>query len=104
MLELHEASGIEQLGSVKWQLTLCLVAVYLICYFSLWKGISTSGKASLQLSITRPPGNGCESRIAFELVRLGFRVSDKVRVSVRDRVDVKVSDGVRVGTFYFLSH
>jgi len=44
MLELHKADGIEQLGSVKWQLALCLVAVYLICYFSLWKGISTSGK------------------------------------------------------------
>jgi len=32
------------------------------------------------------------------LVGLGFRVRDKVRVSVRDRV------GVRVSTFYFLSH
>ena len=29
---------------------------------------------------------------------LGFRVRDKGRVSVR------VSDGVRVSTFYFLSH
>lgn len=25
-------------------MALCLLAVYLICYFSLWKGISTSGK------------------------------------------------------------
>ena len=32
------------------------------------------------------------------LVGLGFRVRDKVRVGVR------VSDGVRVSTFYFLSH
>ena len=32
------------------------------------------------------------------LVVLGFRVRDKVRISVKDRV------GVRVGTFYFLSH
>jgi len=38
------------------------------------------------------------------LVGLGFRVMDKVRVSVRDRVGVRVSDGVRVSTFYFLSH
>jgi len=30
------------------------------------------------------------------LVGLGFRVRDKVRVSVRDRVGVRVSDGVRV--------
>jgi len=38
---------------------------------------------------------------------LQFRVSwvrDKVRVSVRNRVDVRVSDGVRSSTSYFLSH
>jgi len=34
------------------------------------------------------------------LVGLGFRVRDKVGV----RVSVRVSDGVRVSTFYFLSH
>jgi len=34
------------------------------------------------------------------LARLVFRVRDKVRVSVSDRV----RDGVRVSTFYFLSH
>ena len=35
---------------------------------------------------------------------LGFRVRDKVRVSVWDRVSVKVGDGVRISTFYILSH
>lgn len=44
MLELQHAGGIGQLGHIKWQLALCLLVVYLICYFSLWKGISTSGK------------------------------------------------------------
>ena len=34
-------------------------------------------------------------------VGLGFRVRDKVRVSVRDRFGVRVSDGVRVSTFHF---
>ena len=38
------------------------------------------------------------------LVGLGFRVRDKVRVSVMDMVGVRVSDGVRVSTFYFSSH
>jgi len=42
--------------------------------------------------------------LSLGLVVLGFRVGDKVRVSVRHRVGVKVSDGVRVSTFYFLSH
>ena len=38
---------------------------------------------------------------------LQFRVSrvrDKVKVSVEDRVGVRVSDGIRVSTFHFLSH
>ena len=46
MLELHESDGVENIGTIKWELALCLLAVYLICYFSLWKGISTSGKVS----------------------------------------------------------
>jgi hypothetical protein len=46
LLELQEANGIEGLGHVKWDMALCLLIVYLICYFSLWKGISTSGKVS----------------------------------------------------------
>jgi len=50
--------------------------------------------------------NGKMWACSLGLVRLEFRVRDKVRVrvSVRDRVDVRVSDGVRVSTFYFLSH
>ena len=35
------------------------------------------------------------------LVGLGFSVRDKVRDSVRDRAGVRVSNGVRVSTFYF---
>lgn len=45
-MELHEANGIDGLGHVKWDVALCLFAVYIICYFSLWKGISTSGKVT----------------------------------------------------------
>ncbi|XP_011313206.1 sodium-dependent noradrenaline transporter-like [Fopius arisanus] len=44
ILELHESAGLHDLGIVKWDISLCLLIVYLICYFSLWKGISTSGK------------------------------------------------------------
>jgi len=35
------------------------------------------------------------------LVGLGFRVRDKVRVSVMDRVGVRISDKVRVSTCFF---
>nr|WLN44340.1 NTT8 [Sinonovacula rivularis] len=44
MLQLHKSGGIFAIGKINWQLMLCLLGVYLICYFSLWKGIHTSGK------------------------------------------------------------
>lgn len=44
ILELHQSQGLHDLGAIKWDIALCLFAVYVICYFSLWKGISTSGK------------------------------------------------------------
>ncbi|XP_025159006.1 sodium-dependent dopamine transporter isoform X2 [Harpegnathos saltator] len=44
ILELHESNGLHDLGAIKWDIALCLLVVYLVCYFSLWKGISTSGK------------------------------------------------------------
>ncbi|BES96093.1 transporter [Nesidiocoris tenuis] len=44
ILELHRSEGLHDLGSIKWDMALCLFVVYVICYFSLWKGISTSGK------------------------------------------------------------
>ena len=36
--------SIFNLGNLQWEAVICLAAVYLICYFSLWKGISMSGK------------------------------------------------------------
>ncbi|KAF8768004.1 Sodium-dependent dopamine transporter like protein [Argiope bruennichi] len=37
VLELQNSSGIDDLGHIKWEMCLCLAAVYLICYFSLGK-------------------------------------------------------------------
>ncbi|XP_065369688.1 sodium-dependent dopamine transporter isoform X2 [Calliphora vicina] len=44
ILELDKSEGLHDLGAIKWDMAACLLVVYLICYFSLWKGISTSGK------------------------------------------------------------
>ncbi|CAG5051397.1 unnamed protein product [Parnassius apollo] len=44
ILELQGSEGLHDLGAIKWDMALCLLVVYIICYFSLWKGISTSGK------------------------------------------------------------
>ncbi|CAG2225028.1 SERT [Mytilus edulis] len=45
VLEDQKAYGIEKVGSPKWQMVLCLIAVFVVVYFSLWKGIKSSGKA-----------------------------------------------------------
>lgn len=47
MLHLHESRGIDDLGPPRWQLTSCLVLVIILLYFSLWKGVKTSGKVRL---------------------------------------------------------
>ncbi|KAM6157187.1 sodium-dependent dopamine transporter [Erethizon dorsatum] len=44
VLHLHLSRGIDDLGPPRWQLTACLVLVIVLLYFSLWKGVKTSGK------------------------------------------------------------
>uniref|UniRef100_A0A8C4SNE1 Transporter n=1 Tax=Erpetoichthys calabaricus TaxID=27687 RepID=A0A8C4SNE1_ERPCA len=36
--------GIDEVGSLQWELTLCLFLVWVICYFCVWKGIKITGK------------------------------------------------------------
>ncbi|KAM8867258.1 sodium- and chloride-dependent GABA transporter 2-like [Synchiropus picturatus] len=38
------SSGIEDLGTVRWDLCLCLLLVWIVCYFSIWKGVKSTGK------------------------------------------------------------
>uniref|UniRef100_UPI003AB02EB0 sodium- and chloride-dependent GABA transporter 3-like n=1 Tax=Centroberyx gerrardi TaxID=166262 RepID=UPI003AB02EB0 len=38
------SGGIEELGSIRWELALCLLACWVLCYFSVWKGVRSSGK------------------------------------------------------------
>uniref|UniRef100_A0A8C4DLN0 Sodium-and chloride-dependent GABA transporter 2 n=1 Tax=Dicentrarchus labrax TaxID=13489 RepID=A0A8C4DLN0_DICLA len=40
------SGGIEELGSVRWELALCLLASWMFCYFSIWKGVRSSGKVA----------------------------------------------------------
>lgn len=42
--EVHRAKGFEELGEIKWELAFCLLIVFVIVYFALWKGIKSSGK------------------------------------------------------------
>uniref|UniRef100_A0A3Q3IUU4 Transporter n=2 Tax=Monopterus albus TaxID=43700 RepID=A0A3Q3IUU4_MONAL len=36
--------GIEEVGPIKWDLALCLLLVWVICFFCIWKGVKSTGK------------------------------------------------------------
>ncbi|XP_078061911.1 creatine transporter-like [Mustelus asterias] len=41
---LNLSSGLEEVGTISWQLTLCLMATWIVVYFCVWKGVKTTGK------------------------------------------------------------
>ncbi|XP_020497986.1 solute carrier family 6 member 11a isoform X1 [Labrus bergylta] len=43
---LRISSGIDSLGDIQWDLSLCLLLAWIICYFCVWKGVRSSGKAT----------------------------------------------------------
>ena len=44
VLEVHRSGGIGSIGAIKWSLAMCLFMVFLMVYFSLWKGVKSTGK------------------------------------------------------------
>ncbi|KAM6241929.1 sodium-dependent serotonin transporter-like [Spheniscus humboldti] len=44
VLEIQKSGGLYDMGGIHWQLLLCLFLIFTIVYFSLWKGVKTSGK------------------------------------------------------------
>ncbi|XP_006756741.2 PREDICTED: sodium-dependent serotonin transporter [Myotis davidii] len=44
ILQIHRSTGLEDLGSISWQLVLCILPIFAVIYFSIWKGVKTSGK------------------------------------------------------------
>ncbi|XP_067855734.1 sodium- and chloride-dependent GABA transporter 2-like [Heptranchias perlo] len=41
---LNLSDGIEHLGAINWQMALCLLLAWIICFFCIWKGVKSSGK------------------------------------------------------------
>ncbi|XP_077104379.1 sodium- and chloride-dependent GABA transporter 2-like isoform X1 [Siphateles boraxobius] len=38
------SGGIEEVGKINWEILLCLVAMWIVCYFCVWKGVKSTGK------------------------------------------------------------
>lgn len=43
---LRISSGIDHMGSLNWDLALCLFIAWVMCYFCIWKGTKSTGKVS----------------------------------------------------------
>ncbi|KAM9859650.1 sodium- and chloride-dependent GABA transporter 2-like [Aulostomus maculatus] len=41
---LNLTGSIHELGSIRWELALCLLLSWIICYFCVWKGVKSTGK------------------------------------------------------------
>ncbi|KAL7844240.1 hypothetical protein SRHO_G00227790 [Serrasalmus rhombeus] len=56
------STGIEVLGNVNWEILLCLLATWIICYFCIWKGVKSTGKvwidAAMQIFFSYSLGAG----------------------------------------------
>ncbi len=50
---LRISSGIEEIGSLRWELALCLAIAWVICYFCIWKGPKSTGKVKNKRSTDR---------------------------------------------------
>ncbi|XP_065202234.1 sodium-dependent serotonin transporter-like [Planococcus citri] len=45
VLERYKSDGLDRIGPIKWSMALCVFTVFLLVYFSLWKGVKSAGKA-----------------------------------------------------------
>ncbi|XP_076330985.1 sodium- and chloride-dependent GABA transporter 2-like [Tachypleus tridentatus] len=47
------SNGIDEIGAVNWDLALCLLLVWILCYFCIWKGVKSTGKV-VYITATTP--------------------------------------------------
>lgn len=48
VLEQYKSDGLNRMGPIKPALALCVFAVFVLVYFSLWKGVRSTGKVRVK--------------------------------------------------------
>ncbi|XP_030248846.1 sodium- and chloride-dependent GABA transporter 2-like [Sparus aurata] len=38
------SGGIEEIGSIRWEILACVIVMWITCYFCIWKGVKSTGK------------------------------------------------------------
>lgn len=51
VLEQHKSDGLNRMGPIKPALALCVFSVFVLVYFSLWKGVRSTGKVIFYIII-----------------------------------------------------
>lgn len=46
VLEKYRSDGLDMMGPIKPSLALCVFGVFVLVYFSLWKGVKSAGKVN----------------------------------------------------------
>lgn len=64
------SDGIQHLGALRWELALCLLLAWVICYFCIWKGVKSTGKVRVGELLVSPsqdslPSLGVQSPKSF---------------------------------------
>lgn len=49
VLEMQKSQGITELGAIKPSLALSTLAVFVLVYFALWKGVKSTGKVTMNV-------------------------------------------------------
>lgn len=67
---LRISPGIDHMGSLNWDLALCLFIAWVMCYFCIWKGVKSTGKVG--------EGDLCENTRWPFFVYLEGRIEDDI--------------------------
>uniref|UniRef100_A0A8C3HW18 Transporter n=1 Tax=Chrysemys picta bellii TaxID=8478 RepID=A0A8C3HW18_CHRPI len=81
--------GIHNLGTVRWELALCLLLAWVICYFCIWKGVKSTGKVRAKsVPLVPKPPPSCHY--------LSFPLPSLLHYTERRRKEVWMDAGTQI--------